>query len=69
MYSDPIIEELHRIRAELAAKFNYDLRAIVEDARRRQAESGRPTIRIKRETVPPESDESDSTKTTHEKPR
>jgi hypothetical protein len=51
MEPDPIVEEVHRIRAELLARFNGDLHALVEDARRRQAASGRPTISFKRETV------------------
>src|SRR6266567_1082522 len=33
MKDDPIIEELHEVRARLAAKFNNDLRAICDDAR------------------------------------
>jgi hypothetical protein len=54
MEPDPIVEEVHRIRAELLARFNGDLHALVEDARRRQAESGRPTVTFRKETVPPE---------------
>ncbi|MCL2701848.1 MAG: hypothetical protein FWE88_09195 [Phycisphaerae bacterium] len=34
---DPIIEELHRIRAERAAKFNYDIHVMAEDLRREEA--------------------------------
>jgi len=34
---DPIIEELHRIRAERAAKFNYDIHAMMDDLRREEA--------------------------------
>ncbi len=30
MWRDPIVEELHKIRADHAAKFHYDLRAIVQ---------------------------------------
>ncbi len=32
---DPIIQELHRIRQTHAAKFNYDIDAIVRDAAKR----------------------------------
>jgi hypothetical protein len=31
MASDPIVEEIRRIRQEHAKRFNYDLRAIVAD--------------------------------------
>ena len=34
---DPIIEEIHRIRAERAAKFNHDLHAMMNDLRQREA--------------------------------
>ncbi len=37
---DPIIEELHAIRREIAARFDNDIHRIAEDARRRQAASG-----------------------------
>jgi hypothetical protein len=36
MISDPIIEEIRRIRQEHARRFNYDLRAIVDDLRERE---------------------------------
>jgi len=34
---DPIIEELHRIRAERSARFNHDFDAMVDDLQRREA--------------------------------
>lgn len=37
-WRDPIVEEIRKIREEHAARFNYDVRAIVEDARKRQEE-------------------------------
>ena len=40
---DSTIEEIHRTRERLAEKFGGDIKAILEDARRRQAASGRPT--------------------------
>lgn len=40
--SDPIIDEIHRTRERLASQFCGDIKAILEDARRRQATSGRP---------------------------
>ncbi len=42
---DSTIEEIHRTRERLAEKFGGDIMAILEDARRRQAASGRPTWR------------------------
>ncbi len=38
--NDPIVEEVRRIRAEIAARNGNDLRRIFEDARSRQA----PTV-------------------------
>ena len=40
--SDTTIEDIHRTRERLAAKFGHDIKAILADARRRQAESGDP---------------------------
>lgn len=37
---DPIVAEIHRYRAEHARRFNYDIRAMGEDIRRREAEAG-----------------------------
>jgi len=37
MIRDPIVEEVRAIREQLAARFDFDIRKIVEDARRRQA--------------------------------
>lgn len=39
MNTDPIIAEVRAARETLAAKFNYDVAAIVRDAQRRQKES------------------------------
>lgn len=39
---DPIIEELHEIRREIAKRFEGDIHRISEDARQRQAREGRP---------------------------
>jgi hypothetical protein len=40
--NDTTIQDIHRTRERLAAKFGFDIAAILADARRRQAESGRP---------------------------
>jgi hypothetical protein len=44
IWTDPIIEDLHRIREDLATRFNFDIQAIVEDIRKRQNESGHPVV-------------------------
>ena len=36
MDKDPILEELHRVREEYAARFNYDLQAIYRDLKARE---------------------------------
>ncbi len=44
MTGNPIIEELHQIRAEFAARFNYDITALVEYLREQQAQAGQPVV-------------------------
>ncbi|MBW3600674.1 MAG: hypothetical protein KY475_25850 [Planctomycetes bacterium] len=39
---DTTIDDIHRTRERLAEKFGGDIKAILEDARQRQAASGRP---------------------------
>ena len=52
--NDPIVEEVRRIRAEIAARNGNDLRRIFEDARRREGSGGRPVVSYDRvETVEP----------------
>jgi hypothetical protein len=46
MWKDPIVEEVRRIRQEHAKRFNYDLRAIVDDLRKQQEQSGRKYVRF-----------------------
>ncbi|ETX05217.1 MAG: hypothetical protein ETSY2_24270 [Candidatus Entotheonella gemina] len=36
MWQDPIVEELHKIRADHAAQFNYDLQALVQHYQQEQ---------------------------------
>ena len=40
--NDPIVEEVRRIRAQIAAEHGHDLHRIFEDARRREGAAGRP---------------------------
>jgi len=48
MWEDPIVEEVHRIREKLAAQFNFDVKAIFADLRKRQATSGRSACPAKK---------------------
>lgn len=40
--TDSILDEIHQTRREISERFGGDLRAILDDARKRQAASGRP---------------------------
>lgn len=44
MWQDPIVEEIHRMRDEYARKFDYGLRAMCEDLRKKQFDSGLKVI-------------------------
>jgi hypothetical protein len=48
MWTDEIVEEIHRIREEYAKSFNYDLDAIFADLRKKQDESGREVVNLSR---------------------
>ena len=42
--NDPIVEEVRRARATIAARHGHDLRRIAEDARRRQSADKHPLV-------------------------
>jgi hypothetical protein len=42
--NDPIVEEVRRARAEIAARHGHDLHRIAEDARRRQGADQHPVV-------------------------
>ena len=44
--TDPILEEVYRLRDEHAKRFNYDLDAIVEDIHSRTKNSGRTFVTL-----------------------
>jgi hypothetical protein len=46
MSSDPIVDEIREIRERLASQFGFDVRAIAEDARRRDAAGDRKVVRL-----------------------
>ena len=48
MVLDSIVAEVRQARDELAKRFDYDLRAMIEDARERQLAGGRRVV-----TLPP----------------
>jgi hypothetical protein len=52
MTPDPIVEEVRRAREEYAARFNYDLRAMCEDLRKRSAERGVKTVTLSPRPAP-----------------
>lgn len=44
MTDDPIVDEIRRFRDEYAAKFDYDLSAMVRDLKRQEVVSGTRTV-------------------------
>jgi hypothetical protein len=52
MWKDPIVEEVRKNRQALAAKFGFDIRAIVEDAMKRQETSGHRVVDLSKKSVP-----------------
>ena len=43
-WSDPIVDEVRRVRDAYAARFNYDLRAIYRDLKEQEKRSGRKVV-------------------------
>ena len=57
MWEDPIVAEVHRTREKLAAEFNFDVKAIFADLRKRQASLGSRLVAQKKRAEPtPEAD-------------
>ena len=44
MKKDEIVEEVRQVREQQAAKLNFNLKAILADARQRQKDSGRRVV-------------------------
>ncbi|MEP7012371.1 MAG: hypothetical protein ABJC13_18785 [Acidobacteriota bacterium] len=44
--TDPIVEEIHAVREEIARAAGYDLERILETARERQAAAGVQAVRL-----------------------
>jgi hypothetical protein len=54
--NDPIVDEVWRIKDELAARFNYDLKAIYEHLKQREKEREERTGREFVSATPPEAE-------------
>ena len=52
MWEDPIVAEVHRTREKLAAEYNFDVKAIFADLRRRQAALGARLVPQKKRAEP-----------------
>jgi hypothetical protein len=52
MWEDPIVAEVHRIREKLAAEFNFDVKAIFADLRKRQTALGGRLVPQKKRAEP-----------------
>ena len=44
MKKDDIVEQVRQVREQQAARLNFDLKAILADARKRQKDSGHPVV-------------------------
>jgi len=54
---DPIVEEIHKIHEEYAAKFNYDIDAMFEDLNKKQAESNHKIVSFVKKESQKQTDE------------
>jgi hypothetical protein len=52
MWEDPIVADVHRIREKLAAEFNFDVKAIFADLRKRQTALGDRLVPQKKRAEP-----------------
>ncbi|MBN1344925.1 MAG: hypothetical protein JXQ73_19690 [Phycisphaerae bacterium] len=54
MRKDPIVDEVRGYREQRAARFAFDIRAIAQDARQREARGGHKVVSLppKQATVP-----------------
>jgi len=44
MFKDPIVEEVRVVRQKYAAKFNFDLKKIAQDLKKKQEQSNRKVV-------------------------
>ena len=52
LFTDPIVDEIRRIRERRAAEFDFDLGAIIEDAKKREAQSSGKVVSFARRSRP-----------------
>jgi hypothetical protein len=52
MWNDPIVEEIKAGRRQYAARFNYDIHAIVRDLQQRQEAEGRKVVSFEAQRKP-----------------
>lgn len=52
MKSDPVIDELHRVKDEIAKEFNYDIHALFESLREEEKKSGRKYVSFEKPAKP-----------------
>jgi hypothetical protein len=57
MWEDPIVAEVHRTREKLAAEFDFDVKAIFADLRKRQAALGGRLVHPKKRAAPAAEDD------------
>jgi len=48
MFKDPVVAEIRKNRESFAAKFKYDIKAIISDAQKRQKKSKHKTVFLHR---------------------
>jgi hypothetical protein len=51
-WEDPIVAEVHRTREKLAAEFDFNVKAIFADLRKRQASLGGRLVQQKKQVEP-----------------
>ncbi len=50
--NDPIVQEVRRVRDQLAAKYGYDVRAIFRHLKKAEAKSGRKFVQLPPKRIP-----------------
>lgn len=52
MLKDELVEEVRKARQGLASRWNFDLKAILADARKRQSQSGHKVVPVMPKSAP-----------------